>query len=394
MRTKSTVLVSIAFAAIAMQGVFTSCSSEETVNTEKPTGPQTLTLNLKPADTRAAVYTDPTAENTINSVTIGIFDNYNNVKTIQEVTTNSTTLTITTSQLVADDKILVAVNAKKGTFTGAKTVTEFENKTLAIDDALAGSVGSTTIVASDKLPMFGTGSIKATGTPTAFTASVDVYHMVAKITLNSLTVNFSGTGGYKDAKFTPTEVFMSNVPDVLDFYPATDMSSYSTFATYSNSNLCQGEETNNTNFKAYLGTTTTLTGFKAKNTTLSGISGAATSSWGTPDTKILFLYTMPNNATTPTRLVIKGTFDPDGTGEKVAVPVYYPVNINYNSTDGSAVDGGTVKQVYPNKNYIIDVTIQGQGSKNPTDAIADPQTVKATITVKDFTPATQSNVFF
>jgi hypothetical protein len=394
MRTKSTVLVSIAFAAIAMQGVFTSCSSGETVNTEKPTGPQTLTLNLKPADTRAAVYSDPgtTAENTINSVTIGIFDSYNNVKTIQEVTTNSTTPTITTSQLVKGDQVLVAVNAKSGTFAGAKTVTDFENKTLAINDALAGGDASATTVASSKLPMFGIGTIAVGETTTAFTASVDVYHMVAKITLNSLTVNFSATGGYPRAAFTPTEVFMSNVPDALDFYPAIDMSSYSTFAKYSD--LWQGEETNKTNFKAYLGTTATLTGFTAKNSVLSGISGAATSSWGAPGTKILYLYTMPNAATdTPTRLVIKGTFDPDGSGNNT-VPVYYPVNINYNSTDGSAADGGTViKRVYPNKNYIIDVTIQGKGSLSPTDAIADPQTVNATIKVQDFTSATQSNVF-
>jgi hypothetical protein len=103
---------------------------------------------------------------------------------------------------------------------------------------------------------------------------------------------------------------------------------------------------------------------------------------------------MPNAATTtPTRLVIKGTFNKDGK-ETTPPTVYYPVNINYNSANGSAVDGGTViKQVYPNKNYIIDVTIQGKGSLSPTEAIADPQTVKATITVKDFTSATQSNVF-
>ena len=395
MRTKSTVLVSIAFAAIAMQGVFTSCSSEETVNTEKPTGPQTLTLNLKPAGTRAAVYNDPASttpnpENKINSVTIGIFDSDNNVKTIQEVP-GSLTPSITTSQLVKGDQVLVAVNAKKGTFAGAKTVSDFENKTLAIDDALAGVEASATTVASSNLPMFGTGKIAPkSGSTTEFEASVDVYHMVAKITLKSLSVNFSTTGAYPAATFTPTEVFMSNVPDALDFYPVdANMTSYSKFAT--SSNLCQGESNNATNFKAYLGTTTT---FNANNTTLSGISGAATSSWGTAE-KILFLYTMPNAATdTPTRLVIKGSFDPDGTGNN-KVTVYYPVNINYNSTDGSAADGGNViKRVYPNKNYIIDVTIQGKGSEHPTDAIADPQTVKATIKVQDFTSATQSNVFF
>ena len=399
MRIKTIMTACLAVPALSVLCLLSSCSSEEL--TEKPsTGPQTLTLNLKPAGTRAAVYSDPgtKAENTINSVTIGIFGSDNNVKTIQDAADPSNP-SITTSQLEKDDKVLVAVNATSGTFAGAKTVTDFENKTLAIDDALAaknGSATTATTVANTKLPMFGVGTIAPkSGSTTEFEANVDVYHMVAKITLNSLTVNFSATGAYPAAKFTPTEVFMSNVPDALDFYPATDMSSYSTFAKYSN--LCQGESNNATNFKEYLGTTTTLTGFEAKNTTLSGISGAATSSWGTPDTKILFLYTMPNNATTPTRLVIKGTFNADGKDTNPPT-VYYPVNINYNSADGSAANlsgggkAGTVKQVYPNKNYIIDVTIQSKGSKHPTDAI-DPETATATITVKDFTPATQSNVF-
>ena len=391
MRTKSTVLVSIAFAAIAMQGVFTSCSSEETVNTEKPTGPQTLTLNLKPADTRAAVYSDPgtAAENTINSVTIGIFDSYSNVKTIQEVTTNLKTTTITTSQLKTTDQVLVAVNAKKGTFTGAKTVTDFENKTLAIDDALASSKSSATTVTSNNLPMFGIGTIA--GSSPSFSADVTVYHMVAKITLKSLSVNFSTTGAYKDAVFTPTEVFMSNVPDALDFYPVVDanMTSYSKFATYTN--LCQGESNIATNLKAYLGTGAPITGFSPDNSALKGDNTGSSYKWKTTD-NILFLYTMPNAATaTPTRLVIKGTFNADGKGTNPPT-VYYPVNINYNSSSSTIPDGGTAKQVYPNKNYIIDVIIQGKGSKDATTAI-DPESATATITVQPFTNANQSNVF-
>lgn len=184
---------------------------------------------------------------------------------------------------------------------------------------------------------------------------------------------------------------MSNVPEKLDFYPANTMSSY----TYASSSTFYNGETGAASLKGYLGTTTTL-GFKPANAILSGLTTGTTYNWGTVDHNILYLYTMPNSATTPTRLVIKGDFDPDGDGAGTApaVQVYYPVNINYNSTDGSAADKGTPKQVYPNKNYIIDVTIQGMGSSSSTDPIADPQTVNATITVKDFTNATQSNVFF
>lgn len=394
MRIKTIMTACLAVPALSVLCLLSSCSSEELPTTEKPsTGPQTLTLNLTPAGTRAAVYADPTnaLENKINSVTIGIFGSDNNVKTIQEVTTTSNKPTITTSQLDINDQVLVAVNARSGTFTGAKTVTEFEDKTLAIDDALAGSVGSATTVASDKLPMFGTGVIKVGETSTSFEADVSVYHMVAKITLKSLNVNFSTTGAYKDAVFTPTEVFMSNVPDKLDFYPVIDanMTSYSKFATYGN--LCQGESNIPTNLKAYLGTGAPITGFSPDNSALKGDNTGSYYKWKTTD-NILFLYTMPNAATaTPTRLVIKGTFNLDG---KDANPptVYYPVNINYNSAGNTVPDGGTMKQVYPNKNYIIDVTIQGKGSSDANTSI-DPETATANITVKDFTTANQSNVF-
>ena len=399
MRIKTIMTACLAVPALSVLCLLSSCSSEELPTTEKPsTGTQTLTLNLKPAGTRAAVYTDPgtAAENTINSVTIGIFDqtadgtgNYP-VKTIQEVTTSSTSPSITTSQLIAGDKVLVAVNAKAGTFTGAKNLTEFENKTLAIDDALANGNGSSTTVASSNLPMFGTGVIA--GSSTTFTAAVDVYHMVSKITLRTLSVNFSATGAYSAATFTPTAVFMSNVPDKLDFYPANTMTSYSTFATAGT--LQQGESGTSSNLKAYLGTASPI-GFTPAHTTLSGVNTGSTYNWGTVSpsvANILYLYTMPSSAATSTRLVIRGDFDPDGTGAN-KVQVYYPVNINYNSSGSTIPDGGTVaKQVYPNKNYIIDVTIQGKGSSSPTVAI-DSQTATANITVKSFTDASQTNVF-
>jgi hypothetical protein len=402
MRTKPAILAFFALATIAMQGLFTSCAGDENLSTEKPsTGPQTLTLNLKPAGTRAAIYTDPTSltpnpESAISIVTIGIFDqtadvNGNNpVKTIQEVTTSSTSPSITTSQLASGDIVLVAVNAKAGTFTGAKNATEFKNRTLAIDDALGGGNPSATTVATGNLPMFGTSTI--TGSSPTFSASVDVYHMVSKITLRSLSVNFSATGAYSAAKFTPTAVFLSNVPDKLDFYPASTMSSYSTFATVGT--LQQGESGTSSNLKAYLGTASPI-GFTPVNATLSGVNTGSTYNWGTVSpsvTNILYLYSMPSSAATSTRLVIRGDFDPDGTGAN-KVQVYYPVNINYNSSGSTIPDGGTVaKQVYPNKNYIIDVTIQGKGSSSATVPI-DPQAATANITVKDFIPANQSNVF-
>ena len=395
MRIKTIMTACLAVPALSVLCLLSSCSSEELP--EKPsTGPQTLTLNLTPAGTRAAAYSDPASttpnpEHKINSVTIGIFGSDNNVKTIQDAA-DPINPSITTSQLEKDDKVLVAVNATPGTFTGAKTVTEFEDKTLAIDDALASSNGAATIVTSNNLPMFGTGTIA--GSSPSFSADVTVYHMVAKITLKSLSVNFSATGAYSAATFTPTAVFMSNVPAALDFYPANTMSSY-TFAAAGT--LQQGESGTSSNLKAYLGTASPI-GFTPVHTTLSGENTGSTYNWGTVSpsvANILYLYTMPSSDATSTRLVIRGDFDPDGPGASTApaVQVYYPVYINYNSSGSTIPDGGTVaKQIYPNKNYILDVTIQGKGSSSPTTPI-DPQTATANITVQNFTSANQSNVF-
>ena len=89
----------------------------------------------------------------------------------------------------------------------------------------------------------------------------------------------------------------------------------------------------------------------------------------------------------------------NGTNDSLKIStVYYPVNINYNSADGSAAnlsdDGkdGTVKHVYPNKNYIVDVTIKGKGADLPSISL-DPQIATATITVNSFVDAPQSNTF-
>lgn len=204
-----------------------------------------------------------------------------------------------------------------GTFTGAKNLIEFENKTLAIDDALAGGNPSATTVATGNLPMFGTNTI--TGSSPTFSASVDVYHMVSKITLRSLSVNFSATGAYSAATFKPTAVFLSNVPDKLDFYPANTISSYSSFAAAGTPQQGESGVSWPSNLKAYLGTELSPIGFTPVNATLSGVNTGSTYNWGTVSpsvTNILYLYSMPSSAATSTRLVIRGDFDPDGPGSK------------------------------------------------------------------------------
>lgn len=364
-----------------------SCSSSEDMFRTATSQPKTLVLSIKPVesipptesgakdDTRATnLTTDPgtTAENTINAITVGIFDQSGNVRTIQEFTGSTNPITVTTTAVVSTDHVLVAVNAPPGKFASVLLESDFEAKMLGIDAALATSYGGTAGNAelSTNIPMFGAITSGVTVNGSAVSATVSVYHLVSKVSLASLTTNFSTGGAYKDAIFTPTEMFLINVPDNVYFNYA---SPYTPSPT-----LYQGQTSNNTSQKVYLGTGAL---------TAKALSGAPSTAWGTQ-----FFYAMPSsNTTNNTRLVIAGTFK-NNSGDTGST-VYYPVHINYNSTDGSSAQSGqTAKQTYANFNYKLTVVIQGKGAVNPTDVI-DKQTATVTATVTNFTDATQSNTF-
>lgn len=329
-----------------------SVNSDKTLSiTINQTGSQTRTTNIS---------ADPgSTENTINRVTIGVFDSEGTtLRTLKEISGLSGTIydaSITAHDITTTDQVLVAVNAPSGTFAGVTNVTDFKAETMGLITALTGSDSGTSESAST-LPMFGTNSAAITISGSACTASVTVKHLVAKVSLTSLTVNFDATGGYKAAKFTPTEIFLTNVPDKLKFSD----SPYSSGTTF-----YQGESTNTTNLAAYLGTGTL---------SATSLSGSSSSSWGT-----LYFYTMPNSTSTPTRLVIKGNFDSDGDDTSDTGSVYYPVTIN----------SGTVE---PNKNYQLTVVIKSKGSDSAGTTI-DQQTATVNITVSDFTGSSSTTTF-
>lgn len=339
-------------------------------------------------------------EEKINRVTVGIFNSEGTtVKIIKEFASGDLTgdthniATLTSASLAPDDQVLVAVNAPSGTFRGVTTVNEFELKTIDIDAALAtsgGIVGKAEV--SGNLPMFGTGSISdASG----LKATVLVYHLVSKISLNSLSVAFDANGAYSAATFTPKEVFLLNVPNKLKVSPvglvATTYTGYSSPIGTGSDLWCHGaisaDNINTTTYslKEYLGTGT----FDPTATPLSG-DGTSSATWGGATAKKLFFYTMPNNNTTNnTRLVIKGDFVPKTGG--ASTTYYYPVNINIGD-DGSPVDGGNVKVVAPNINYQLGVIIKSIGVTDPTETL-NQNSVSVTATVQPFVAGSQTSTF-
>ena len=389
--------------AVLTAGFVSSCSSADELNSTSANDnkEKQLTLTIKTQElTKAAASADPntTNENTMNRITIGIFDQAGTtVRAVQEFSPTSTesaatagsnlfyngtngtaTVSVVTTQLTNTDQILVAVNAPASLFTGVSTAADFKKKTLTAEQALYTKSDKSSptdgIAVSNNIPMLGTATVSGSGT--SYSAIVKPIHLASKVTLESLKVEFASDGPYSAATFTPTEIFIYNAPDGLTFDDANPYISTSTYLT---------GESSSSSAAVFLSTGDISTGA----TVLSG-----TNTFGTK----YYFYTTPNNNVdaNKTKLVIKGQFDPDGSGSASAKTVYYPVKLNSNvKSDGShsVAEASTNEyQVYPNKNYKCSVTIKTIGSASPGSDI-DPTTATVTINVVSFKGVDQSTIF-
>ena len=389
--------------AVLTAGFVSSCSSADELNSTSANDnkEKQLTLTIKTQElTKAAASADPntTNENIMNRITIGIFDQAGTtVRAVQEFSPTSTesaatagsnlfyngtngtaTVSVVTTQLTNTDQILVAVNAPASLFTGVSTAADFKKKTLTAVQALYTKSDKSSptdgIAVSNNIPMLGTATVSGSGT--SYSATVKPIHLASKVTLESLKVEFASDGPYSAATFTPTEIFIYNAPDGLTFDDANPYISTSTYLTGESSSSSAAD---------FLSTGDISTGA----TVLSG-----TNTFGTK----YYFYTTPNNNVdaNKTKLVIKGQFDPDGSGSALAKTVYYPVKLNSNvKSDGShsVAEASTNEyQVYPNKNYKCSVTIKTIGSASPGSDI-DPTTATVTINVVSFTGVDQSTIF-
>lgn len=423
---KALTKISIGFLALAAVALwFTSCSSEDvaqnggsqsdkeslltlTINTGKIMGSRTTDWNSDPAGTDK--YQN---ESKISDITIGIFDsNTKNVKAIIEptkgsdnaapgdneftysTTDNKITAKVIAKALSANDDVLVAVN-HKGKFASVSDETSFNAVTESLSDAL----GTGTSQDNTNIPMYGIGKLVAGTNANSFTAGdIAVKRLLAKITLDKLSVDFSGI--YEKAEFTPICCFLINVPEELKFADGKDswdMSAalYSGWAKYDgtfdystkNDDIGAGVK-----FNQFL-TTGNLSG---ATTALKGAENSGTEVYGSK----VYFYTMPNGndkaSTKNTKLVIAGKFKANNSTTAKEQMVYYPVPLNVNiaagGTETPGVTGEDKYKVYPNKNYKCTVTIKTIGVANPNLNL-DPQDATITIKVEDWTGVSQSTIF-
>lgn len=386
----------------AMTAGFASCSSSDEPSSVSDNTPKELTLTImstKPV-TKAALDgssapTD-TQEKTINRITVGIFSSDGSeVRTIQEFGTGTTTaseatagsgkfynpgngsatVTVVTTKMAAGDKVAIAINAPSNLFNGVQNLSDFKAKEINADIAIA---NETTSPVATTIPMYGENTATDQGNNN-FSTTINVSHLTAKVTLESLSVNFDPNGPYSDASFTPTEIFLHSVPDGLLVNSTSPYKS--------------------TSVSYYTGESSTDTGLTEKEYLSSGTPTAQELKTGsaTFSTKYYF-YTTPNDQTdgNKTRLVIKGKFKT--TSSDTGVDVYYPVKLNYEVKADGTTDVPSGEQasdkfkVLPNKNYKCTVVIKTKGATDPSSDI-DPTTATITIKVASFTDVSQETVF-
>lgn len=413
---KALTKISVGFLALVAVALwFTSCSSEDVASGTNQGKMSSLTLSIntgKSMGSRASDWTvsDPTKtdENKINNMTVGIFDNTGNVRTIVHLAENKTgksvpnsytlsgstaTANIVTSSLTATDVVLVAVNAPAKKFAGITTKSDFNS----VKETLADAVASTTKETNTNIPMYGEANL--TGSGSNYDATVNVYHMLAKVTLNSLKVDFKADGPYKFAEFTPTAFFMINVPEDFQFNGTVanklNEAWTSTTSMYHAWNK-DGDYTAANSTATSMGTYAQYLTTEALGITTALKGNADAASTNTCSKKACF-YVTPSATTSDEKnmkLVIAGKFKKDGSATEKTV--YYPIPLNASfAADGTlspAVSGTEAKKVYPNKNYVCTVVIRNIGADSP-NANLDPKTASFTITVKEFEEVDQTTEF-
>lgn len=404
---KALTKISIGFLALAAVALwFTSCSSEDVASgTNQGNQESILLLSFNTGKMGTRANTDLTAgEKNIDDMTIGIYSSDGQrLRTVQTLTKasseseapagsnkfyidgssgNAVAKIVTTAALTAGDQVLVAANtggsaefSKKGNVDGFKSV-EIDATT-----ALTGEAGGTTLTAT-KLPKFGvsSGKLQPSSNKSEFTASdIKLKNLVSKISLQSITVNFTSPGPYASATFEPQEMYLESVPAKMQF-------SETAWVSDPGSSYLSGKDADE-GFKGFLKVTLSTPSGEGASKKLSASNPKFT---GTADD---VLYTIPNIKTDEhkTVLVIVGKFS----GEDKDVYYKMPLNVNFN-TDGTPsgpVDTSTSAfQIPSGKNIKCNITIKTIGSTNP-DAESGPLTATLTVTVDPWDDLVQNTTF-
>ena len=350
------------------------------------------------------ITTDPTTtyENYLGKSLICIFSaggdlvQYKEINSLQEL--DQQMETFSGKAYAVGQKVAVVSNLPTAVHTAIKakldandttpyTLADLQAEKLAIMEALNSSVLTTTD-ADRRIPMYGEGEIAANDGN--FYVSIPVKHSLVKVTLNQLVVDF-GESSTRNAKFTPKQVFLTNVPDVanvsaneaiatLDFDDATApnkmyqgdaITTYVTTAPNAGEAQYADADKKKVAVADIAGTGNNPIGTLELTGGALEVLNSANSDWS----QQYYFYTLPNELTgsDATSLVVSGTFDTVGDGSATS-EVYYSVKLNGNGND----------QLEANKNYKVNMIIHGKGATDAYAVAEDPTIVEAFVTAVDF----------
>ncbi|MCD8182834.1 MAG: fimbrial protein [Bacteroides sp.] len=377
MRTKNYLWAVLTMATLSLS----ACGSDENEEPKLPQGQAKLELTLKgTAMTKATGAALPTSEDNISRIAVAIFNSDGTVNVIQEFAVANINDPVTVNCLQGTECTgLVVANAPTGTFAGVATKTDFIGKTVDLSQIQAS--GNANVQDAENLPMSGEIMVSNSNTFTigaaTVTASAEVSRLVARVAITNIKTAFDPNGQYSAATFKIKKIFLHN---------AASQSTVG-IGTPTTSTPVTGQTTGTNNYLQ-----------DVVSPDLDITSNACTTPY--------WFYTFATPAggvnSTPTKLVVFGEFDADGTGT-AATDVYYPIVVNKLQTGTTINDGssnissaGSGKgdmTIARNTRYNLTATIKGKGVANPNMNI-DPATISPTVTVANWALTISQDVTF
>lgn len=358
--------VNCLLAALAI-GMFTSCTNDEgpEILTEKTAKLEISIAGTSNADSKATGSVLPTVEDSIRTIAVGVF-NGNTVNLIRafsaaEIAAKKASINVSPGVCT----IVVVANVPNGTFGGVNSKPVFYGKMAQlIETASAPSSEGTQM--SNNLPMSGQAIDVTLAAGTTVAQTINISRMVSRVSIGSIQTSFDPSGAYKDASLSITGIFLHNAKSACTVNPDQ----------YLTSVIISGQSGG---ISSYL--------FHTLSQTLTNGIAYTTPYW---------FYTFPNDATTPTKLVIKGLFKTNSSD--AGTVVYYPIVVNKTQL-GTTLTGGTDgmnrgnSTIGRNTTYTLSATIKGKGTDS-ADADLEPALLDLTVGVSPWALNITQDVIF
>ena len=358
----------------------TACGSDENESLTQPkekTAKLELTLVGTPVASRATGTLPTTDESQINRLTVVVFTGAsgNPVNALHEFTGNDIKdATDGTGKKITmlcepgnGQTIYVVANASSALFAGVTNLTEFQSKLALLSETTksAGAGDATDVQKANNLPMLGSVTGKDFTAGGELKVEIALSRLVARVSISSIKTAFDKAGQFKDATFKVDAVYLKNA----------------------NSSVNMKKE----------GSVPINGGHEGKAVTKYLYEAVTGHTANTELTTPYYFYTFPNaSGDTPTKLIIKGTFDADGSGTASAAATrYYPIVINKKQanttiTTGQGTDKGSIAF---NTKYALTAVIKGEGALDDKTDI-NPATLQLTVTVAEWALTISQNVTF